>query len=59
MKTIEKKIIANRIVQSCDFITKDWEFYLMFNALVEALEWGERVNPQAEEEEDIEEGEPV
>lgn len=54
MKTIEKKIIANRIVQSCDFITKDWEFYLMFNALVEALEWGERVN-QLKEEEDEEE----
>lgn len=52
MNATEKRIIANRIVQSCDFVTEGWEFYMMFNILVEALEWGEQVSSQTEAEDE-------
>lgn len=49
MTDIDKKITANRIVRSCKFITKNWEYELMFNALVSALNWAEDVSTEPRE----------
>lgn len=57
MTDIDKKITANRIVRSCKFITKNWEYELMFNALVAALHWAERTSVKQDSYSETDEGE--
>lgn len=57
MTDTDKKITANRIVRSCEFITKSWEYELMFNALVSALNWAEDVSTESKEYTYTDEGE--
>lgn len=57
MTDMDKKVTANRIVRSCEFITKSWEYELMFNALVAALNWAESVSGEPKEDTYADEGE--
>ena len=57
MTDTEKKVTANRIVKSCEFITKSWEYELMFNALVASLNWAESVSTEPKEDTYTDEGE--
>ena len=56
MTDMDKKVTANRIVRSCEFITKSWEYELMFNALVAALNWAESVSGEPKEDTYTDEG---
>lgn len=57
MTDTEKKVTANRIVKSCEFITKSWEYDLMFNALVASLNWAESVSTEPKKDTYTHEGE--
>lgn len=44
MTNSQKTHAAFRIVNSCEFITQQWEFEMMYKAILEAMYWGERVS---------------